>query len=846
MSIPIIYKDKVCKYPENILKLSTHVKYLYETFKDSPIPLNGDITDKSYEIFQYWLNLTPGIEFDVYDFIFYADNAYIKSELIDDLDFKTCIELLRFAISNQILLLANQIACKISTLEIKISYENYNEAFTGDTCKGVINNEIIQKNKKCFFIEKIDGFDSYKFCVSITEAMLVTKYVNNLKNIPRELLKCFRYNLKFDKKSEKMFSVETLIFKNILSAYLADKNLIIYNGSKCLEKFPNIDKVVNKQLSGSDLGRTIGDEAINHYIENNYEYCIEYLKKKFPVTFEEYNTEILNSEIPSDFYGRLCKIHAVSKQDIKIRICKKAIDILKKFIVYDHVREYTKTNLFNSNFKEKFYQIPSDIKEIAPLCFSSSVNLEFINIPNTVSAIGFKSFKNCYALTAITLPYGLKTISSKAFLSCTSLKSINEIDGINYLPETVESIEKLAFFDCRNLKNLTLSNVKSLDKCFVQCGLTSLTIPKSIRRIKNLYVDTMTNLKNLTLYRNSINLVKTIDSPIIVYCSDILKTSTLDIIKENKHITFINNSTLVTASSHAISINLATYIDTLYDGCFENCYNLVSVNIPSGITYLGANSFKNCENLSSAKVPNVSKIPESCYENCKKLISVSIPSTVTSIGPRAFANCSKLTDIDTSNINFFSKSCFESCRKLCSINLGNIKSIPIKFLKNCISIKTIVIPEHVNYISDSAFENCTSLKNITFESNSCNKFGNYVFENCISLSEIQIPTSLKFISERCFMNCRNLTNIYFHDETRVNETLPDLITELKSSAFEKCFKLVRLNLNNVKTIGDNCFDNCASLTELKNYTSKIKIGNNVFKDCISFNRHFDKTVVDMD
>ena len=90
--------------------------------------------------------------------------------------------------------------------------------------------------------------------------------------------------------------------------------------------------------------------------------------------------------------------------------------------------------------------------------------LESITIPDSVRSIGRDAFWECRKLTRIVLPEGLEKIASSSFYQCTNLSSV-------VIPSTVTSIDTSAFYGCK-LANVTIpANVTILyNSAFAYCS----------------------------------------------------------------------------------------------------------------------------------------------------------------------------------------------------------------------------------------------------------------------------------------------------------------------------------------------------------------------------------------
>lgn len=145
--------------------------------------------------------------------------------------------------------------------------------------------------------------------------------------------------------------------------------------------------------------------------------------------------------------------------------------------------------------RDKVVKIPQGVKRIEEYAFARKFNIEEITLPDSVEFIGERAFSNCSSLKTINIPNDIEYIGSYAFENCYELEKIN-IPGnpqfkfgfspfydsglksaeIGYgskkiarglfrccenleeliIPDTVRIIDENAFFDCSNLKQITL------------------------------------------------------------------------------------------------------------------------------------------------------------------------------------------------------------------------------------------------------------------------------------------------------------------------------------------------------------------------------------------------------
>ncbi|MDU1904833.1 MAG: leucine-rich repeat protein [Dysgonomonas sp.] len=142
--------------------------------------------------------------------------------------------------------------------------------------------------------------------------------------------------------------------------------------------------------------------------------------------------------------------------------------------------------------------LSNSLKEIKDWAFARCYGLKSISLPNSLIKIE-RPFLECTSLSSITIPSSLIEILSGAFRNCTQLKEfIVEKDNPNFsstngvlcnkdktiliaypnakgttyiIPNSILRIEDSAFFNCHNLKSITITeNIRSIGlNSFLDC-----------------------------------------------------------------------------------------------------------------------------------------------------------------------------------------------------------------------------------------------------------------------------------------------------------------------------------------------------------------------------------------
>ena len=133
----------------------------------------------------------------------------------------------------------------------------------------------------------------------------------------------------------------------------------------------------------------------------------------------------------------------------------------------------------------KTINLPDGINEYPYGLFAYSGLVE-ITIPDCVNEVGFDTFSQCKDLVNVNLSKRLTKIPNGMFSDCKNLKeieipsSINEIGEhafrgsgleICVIPDSVKSIGRFAFEDCRDLKSIRIADTTEVqDCCFKGCN----------------------------------------------------------------------------------------------------------------------------------------------------------------------------------------------------------------------------------------------------------------------------------------------------------------------------------------------------------------------------------------
>lgn len=247
---------------------------------------------------------------------------------------------------------------------------------------------------------------------------------------------------------------------------------------------------------------------------------------------------------------------------------------------YDYAMVGGEAVLTTCRAADKTVTVPAEIDgnkivKIYPACFSSCQAEEII-LPDTVTELREVSFFNCPELKTITITENVKIIGDKAFGDCAKLENV-EFKG-------AETIGDSVFSGCTSLKKVTAAGCLKEwndDEPFLYCT--------ALEEIKIGDGDGNFSSKDGVLYSKD-------KSKLIAYPANKAGESfkTPAEVKEICQSAFINNTNLKSVEM--------TNVEVINAYAFEDCSNLSSVTVPKCLRTMDADAFYGCTSLKSLRL----------------------------------------------------------------------------------------------------------------------------------------------------------------------------------------------------------------------------------------------------
>lgn len=305
-------------------------------------------------------------------------------------------------------------------------------------------------------------------------------------------------------------------------------------------------------------------------------------------------------------------------------------------------------------------------------------------------------------------------------------------------------------------------------------------------------------------------------------------------------------------------------VTSIVEKAFKGCSTMESVTIHDSVTSIGQNAFSYCVNLRRVTLGSgVKVIEEETFMECNDLTSIVISEGVTTIGMRSFQGCDKLASVTIpKSLTEIKRMAFNACNRLVEVvNHSNIKITPGKTGNGSIAQVAMIVHDGdsmirgldgylffpcdgknylIDYVGneteltlpgsykgenyeiyDYAFYWDFKLTSVVVPDTVTN-IGNSAFERCMALESITLPTSLTGIGARAFTWCTRLKNI----------TIPQGVTAIGDNAFEDCHYLESIVFpEGVTTIGNWAFFRCSILKSVTIPASLTVMGEYAFCGC---------------
>ena len=526
------------------------------------------------------------------------------------------------------------------------------------------------------------------------------------------------------------------------------------------------------------------------------------------------------------------------------------------------------------------------VKYIPAYLCNRMENLKTVIIPNSVTDIKKEAFSYCPSLTSITIPNSVTNIESEAFNDCVSLRSFtigskissirhdafDRCSSISNITITADSMEEY-LNGCTNAKLQGLfSGLKSAKRHLLINHeiITDVVIPESVDTIQSSAFYNCSDIRSLTLHDDitdisgkpflgcdSIQSITIITSSIEKYCQNALNYKLYNGGLPHSKRKIIINGQEVT------SLVIPESVNGIDNHSFYNCTALTSLALPKSIEWIRGSAFYGCENLeaiyqTSSTPPSVSSDAFSslpvCYVPYGSLTAYEKSNWAAQVrkfveepinGYKIFYTSSNGKIVSSSTTNAFNTTIFsnvyENGQGIITFD-GPVHTIKTVAFLNCSTLTSITIPFSIEHIEDRAFANCSALgvvdvkcttppalgedvftsaptcyipcgTNYLYETSAWNKqVGEFVVEDCEGKQIFYTTANGNIITPpTADLGANLIGNVYENGQGIM--TFDGPVT--KMAGFSDCATLTSITIpESVTSVGGACFKNCPKLTSI--------------------------------
>ena len=519
---------------------------------------------------------------------------------------------------------------------------------------------------------------------------------------------------------------------------------------------------------------------------------------------------------------------------------------------------------FDNSHSITSFSFGDGVKSIPAFLCSGMANLQSVIIPDSITNIGERAFSGCTSLRSLTIGSKINSIGKDAFDRCSSISNITIIaDSMEeYLNGcTNAKLQGGDFNDLKSAKRHLLINHEII---------TDVVIPESVDTIQSSAFYNCSDIRSLTLHDDitdifgepflgcdSIQSITIITSSIEKYCQNALNYKLYNGGLPHSKRKIIINGQEVT------SLVIPESVNVIDKHSFYNCTALTSLALPKSIEWINGSAFYGCENLeaiyqTSSTPPSVSSDAFSslpvCYVPYGSLTAYEKSNWAAQVrkfveepinGYKIFYTSSNGKIVSPSITNAFNTTLFsnvyENGQGIITFD-GPVHTIKTGAFLNCSTLTSITIPVSIEHIEDRAFANCSALgvvdvkcttpptlgegvftsaptcyipcgTNYLYETSAWNKqVGEFVVEDCEGKQIFYTTANGNIITPpTADLGANLIGNVYENGQGIM--TFDGPVT--KMAGFSDCATLTSITIpESVTSVGGACFKNCPKLTSI--------------------------------
>ena len=383
-------------------------------------------------------------------------------------------------------------------------------------------------------------------------------------------------------------------------------------------------------------------------------------------------------------------------------------------------------------------------------------------------------------VTSVVIPNTVMEIQKYAFYNCVGLKSVT-------VPSSVRFIREYAFYGDAKLNDIDLSCVEAVGaRAFSGCTKLTLDAEKDLRKTYAIGERAFENCTSITAV--DLTTLRNTGKEAFKGCTAL------------ESVVFGEKTKLSYAMFAKSGVKEVVLYETLEipSYCFAQCNNLTSVVLKNDIWKIGYGAFCETDNLATVTFEgNVDIIGEQAFYDCPAITTFELPNSSVTLENYCFYQCVNLDKLvfgESTHIVDMNGAAFQST---------NIKSFSVPTANS----NYIVSSDGKLLLSKDGKTIHLAATGIDFGSRytiAYDAVGEGAFCG-VGITHLTFTNPNTVIGDYAFANCDTLESVTFPSGG---------VASIGNSAFRYAKNLTKINLENVKAVGDYAF----SQTGLKEVT----------------------------
>lgn len=290
---------------------------------------------------------------------------------------------------------------------------------------------------------------------------------------------------------------------------------------------------------------------------------------------------------------------------------------------------------------------------------------------------------------------------------------------------------------------------------FLNLGITSVTIPASVKRIEASAIYRCLGLTSLSI-------PSTVESIAEGAFNECLNIEQYDVDPANPN--YLSEDGVIYTKTKAVILQypigsastnytVDENVVRIAERSFMGADQLTEVTLGEGVFEIGNLAFDGCVGLTSMVIPNeVAAIGEFAFADCTSMATVTFGTSLQTMGMGAFHTCTSLTSVNLpSSLSYVGKGIFSDCTNLQEILVDGNSTTFISEQGVLYDREMTTLYQYPCGKNDTSYTVPYGVTNITDDA----------FVNQPTLASITFPSTLESIGTCAFLGCDALYDMYF-------------------------------------------------------------------------------------